>query len=69
MAMSERDRRALMLGGTALGVLAVYFLGIEPLWGWCGNLAGEHQTRAARMARMPYVSMGLSVLSLWYIPP
>jgi len=52
MAMSERDRRALMLGGTALGVLAVYFLGIEPLWGWCDDLAGAHQTRAARVARI-----------------
>ena len=52
MALSERDRRALILGGGALVVLAVYFLGIEPLWGWYDGLASGHAGAANEVARI-----------------
>ena len=52
MAVSERDRRALILGGIALGVIGVYFLGIDPLWGWYDGLVTEHKTAAAAMKRI-----------------
>jgi len=52
MALIERDRRALILGGGALVVLAVYFLGIEPLWGWYDGLVSGHTGAANEVARI-----------------
>ena len=51
MVIGERDRRALILGGIALGVLAVYFLGIEPLWGWYDARVSEHSRATEQVAR------------------
>ncbi len=52
MALSERDRRALVRGGIALGVIAVYFLGIDPLLAWYDALVSRHEANAASVARV-----------------
>jgi hypothetical protein len=51
MVISERDQRTLKLGAVALGVLAVYFLGIEPLWGWYDAKVSEHARASEQVAR------------------
>ncbi|GMU23578.1 MAG: hypothetical protein AMXMBFR13_36560 [Phycisphaerae bacterium] len=49
MTISERDRRALVLGGVALGVIIVYFGIVEPL----GALHADHEQAAdAILARI-----------------
>jgi len=52
MAITERDRRALILGGAAVGVIAVYFAGIEPLWEKYDRLVSKHQANATTMVRV-----------------
>ncbi len=51
MVLNDRDRRALRLGGIVLAALAVYFLGIEPLWGWYAGRASEHSQASEKVAR------------------
>jgi hypothetical protein len=51
VALSTRDRRALILGGVGLGVIALYLLVIEPLADAYGELVGDHERLAARVAR------------------
>jgi hypothetical protein len=50
MEMSKRDRRALVMGGLALGVIAIYFYGIEPLLAWHDGLLAGHHEGAARIS-------------------
>lgn len=52
MTISQRDRRALWLGGFGLGLLVVYFLAVEPLWAWYADLASSHQSAAADLSRL-----------------
>lgn len=51
MALSTRDRRALVAGAVGLGVLGVYFLGIEPAARAYGRLSDGHDRLAAQLAR------------------
>ena len=51
MVLNKRDRRALKLGGTALAVMAVYFFGIEPLWGWYDARVSVHSRATEQVAR------------------
>jgi hypothetical protein len=52
MAISKRDQRALILGGLALGVIGVYFYGVEPLLAWHDRLLADHRQGAATIARI-----------------
>jgi len=51
MVLSDRDRRALKLGGTVLAVAAAYFLVIDPLWGWYDARASQHSRATEQVAR------------------
>lgn len=51
MKLNDRDRRALILGGTALGLIVLYFGGIEPLAEAHDELVNEHDRLAGRVAR------------------
>lgn len=51
MALSTRDRRALVAGAVGLAVLGVHFLGIEPAARAYGRLSDEHDRLAAQLAR------------------
>ncbi len=51
MVINERDRRALIWGAVALGALAVYFLGIEPVWGWYDAMVSDHSGASEQVAR------------------
>ena len=52
MAISQRDRRALVLGGGALAVIVVYLSIIDPLIGGYEALRSEHKVHAAKVARI-----------------
>ncbi len=52
MALSDRDRRALILGGIGLLLLGAYVFGLEPAWAWYDGIIAEHDTQAARLARV-----------------
>lgn len=52
MALSDRDRRALVLGGVGLLLIAAYVLGLEPAWAWYDGIVAEHESQAARLARV-----------------
>lgn len=52
MALSDRDRRALALGGAGLLLIGVYVFGIEPAWAWYDGIVAEHESQAARLARV-----------------
>lgn len=52
MALSEKDRRALVWGGLALGLIAAYFLAIEPLANAYDRLVTDHDRFAAQVARV-----------------
>jgi hypothetical protein len=52
MALSERDRRALVLGGVGLLAIGVYVFGIEPAWSWYDGIVAEHESQAARLGRV-----------------
>ncbi len=52
MALSARDRRAVALGGAALGVIGVYLLVVEPLARTYDRMVGEHEQLAAKVARV-----------------
>ena len=52
MALSERDRRALIVGGAALLVLALYFGVVEPVGGGYQHMVKDHDSTAARLARV-----------------
>ena len=54
MELSTRDRRAVIFGGVGLGLIAVYFLGLEPLARAYGRLSSEHDRLAGRVARALY---------------
>ena len=51
MEISRRDRRALLLGGVGLGLIAMYFLAIEPLASAYAKLVADHDRLAAKVAR------------------
>jgi hypothetical protein len=51
MVLTERDWRALKLGGSGLAVLLVYFGGIEPLWGRYDALVSRHAKAAGQVAQ------------------
>jgi hypothetical protein len=51
-ALSPRDRRAVLLAGSALILLGLYFLVVEPLAGAYSRLAGERSQLAARVAHV-----------------
>jgi hypothetical protein len=51
MVISERDRRALVLGAVALGALVVYFRGVEPVWGWYDAKVSRHLRAGEQLAR------------------
>ncbi len=55
MALSQRDRRALILGGVALGAISLYLLAIEPLAVAYADLTNEHDQLAGRIARTVHV--------------
>ncbi len=52
MAISERDRRALWVGGFGLALLAAYFLAVEPLWGRYEQMSSAHASAAAKLSRL-----------------
>ena len=52
MTLNEKDRRALILGGITLGVIAAYFLVIEPAVQGYDALANEHSALSVRTARI-----------------
>jgi len=54
MTLSERDRRALILGGIGLGVIVFYLLILDPVANWYSDLAGEHQRLANQIAQTIY---------------
>ncbi len=54
MALSERDRRALILGGAALGIIAAYLLVVKPLVNGYHGLLREHDAVAQAAARKVY---------------
>ncbi|MEP0842258.1 MAG: type II secretion system protein M [Phycisphaerae bacterium] len=47
--MSPRDRRALILGGAALGLIGLYFGVLEPAGGWYARLRRQHAAQADRI--------------------
>ncbi|MCK4342714.1 MAG: type II secretion system protein M [Phycisphaerae bacterium] len=51
MALNARDRRALILGGVGLGLLALYFGLLEPAAKAYDDLAAEHERLAGQVAR------------------
>jgi type II secretion system (T2SS) protein M len=52
MEISQRDRRAIILGGIGLGVVVLYLLIIEPTMNYYDNLVDEHTVLAAKVARV-----------------
>ena len=52
MAISEKDRRALTLGGVALGVIILYFVVIEPLAVGYQSMVSNHATLSAKVDRL-----------------
>jgi len=52
MALSEKDRRALIVGGIALGVIVVYVAAVEPSWTWYDGLVERHGTQAASVTHL-----------------
>lgn len=54
MAMSQKDRRALVMGGVVLGLIALYFFVIEPLAVGYADMNREHDAVASRVARLVY---------------
>lgn len=52
MEMTQRDRRALIAGGGALALIAVYFGIIEPVGARYNDLYQAHETAAAELARV-----------------
>ncbi len=56
MTLSERDRRAVILGAGGLGVLLVYLFVIEPTAGAYAELTNDHARLAGRLARQRFES-------------
>ena len=54
MALTNRDRRALILGGTALAAVVLYVLLIEPVVSAYDQMVDEHDALAARIGRVLY---------------
>lgn len=54
MALSERDRRAVLMGGIGLGLVLLYLFVIDPLASGYAKLVAEHERLAARVARAVY---------------
>jgi len=54
MEISERDKRALKLGGLGLGIIAAYFLVVEPLISSYDGLVADHKVLAAKVKRVIY---------------
>ena len=52
MALSERDRRALIMGAAVLVLLAVYIKGIRPLSAWHDGLVTVHAADAHSVDRI-----------------
>ncbi len=51
MALSERDRRAIVMGAIGLGLIAAYMFAVEPLAKAYDRWITEHDHLAARLAR------------------
>ncbi len=56
MALSERDRKALVSGGVALGAIGLYVLLIEPLARAYADLVADHERLASKVARSVHVN-------------
>ncbi|MHC4442373.1 MAG: type 4a pilus biogenesis protein PilO [Planctomycetota bacterium] len=54
MALSERDLRALKLGGVGLAIIAFYLLIADPAVNWYNGLVREHQRLANQIAHTIY---------------
>jgi type II secretory pathway component PulM len=54
MALSERDRRAVLMGGVGLGLVVLYLLVIEPLASGYAGMVAEHGRLAGQVARAVY---------------
>ncbi|HRY69678.1 MAG TPA: hypothetical protein P5304_16840 [Phycisphaerae bacterium] len=52
MNMSDRDRRALVLGGVAVGMIAVYLVALNPLVSRYNDMLADHEQAAAKVARI-----------------
>lgn len=52
MNISERDRRALVLGGIAVGVIAIYLVAVSPLVNRYDAMVAGHDKAAAKIARI-----------------
>jgi hypothetical protein len=54
MALSERDRRAVIMGGIGLGLIVLFIAVIEPLASQYAGLVAEHERCASQVARALY---------------
>ena len=54
MTINKQDRRALILGGITLGVIALYLLVIEPAMHGYDAMANEHSALTARVGRIQF---------------
>jgi len=54
MALSERDRRTLILGGVGLGTIGLYVLVVGPLWSRYDAMLDRHQRLAEQTARVVF---------------
>lgn len=54
MALNERDRRAVVMGGAGLGLIVLYMLVIEPMASGYASLVSQHDDLADRVARAVY---------------
>ncbi len=55
MALNERDRRAVLLGGAALGLIVVYLLVLEPAASAYSRMVSEHDDLVSRVDRAVYL--------------
>ncbi len=54
MAISARDRRALIVGGAAIALIAVYVKIVEPAWTRYDRMVSDHATASLRLAQGVY---------------
>ncbi len=54
MKLSERDRRAVLLGAAGLGLLVAYLYGVEPGLDWYEHLRADHERASGQLAKQAY---------------
>jgi hypothetical protein len=54
MALNERDRRAVTLGGAGIGLIVLYMLVIEPMASGYASLVSQHEDLTGQVARAVY---------------